>query len=90
MVEKMCYQMVHPDAKTPCFEEAGNKPCSLPTCPVYDYINANGSLAHALGRIAFTEHVNDRALHYNCPISKFGLDDGGVDNEEYITRMKAK
>lgn len=77
----MCYQLVHPSAQTPCFIEAGSRPCSEENCPVYD-ASSTSTLARTLGSRAFREYIENNLLHNVCRMSKFT-----VDNLEYRQRI---
>jgi len=81
----MCYQLVHPEAQTPCFIKAGKKPCSEKGCPVYDAITVS-TLTRKLGTNGFRAYIENNLLHHVCPIiSKFA-----PNNSEYRERTGYK
>lgn len=81
---KECYQENHVKVQTPCFKDAGSKPCSAANCLVYDEASQS-SLARALGGQNFLEYIANNLLHYLCRMSKFS-----ADNAEFKQRTGYK
>jgi hypothetical protein len=81
MAEKLCYQMMHPDARTPCFDLAGDKPCSSGDCAVFYVIAMRLNFVRMLGSEASYAYIVNNLLHNSCRMSKFS-----PDNEEFRQR----